>query len=111
LILRPILLLAALLLAIPRLLRAGDEAALTAAVTALPEAQPWQQMKKAALQWALEDAGAAREQGFPDRAAVDLKDVETLLPREIGHAQKAPANLFPPIPQMETNPYAQDALA
>lgn len=89
--------------------RAADQAVLTQQVEALPETQPWEKLKKATLKWALEDAQACRDQGFSDRCEVDLKDVETLLPQDIGHARKAPANLFPPIPQLDTNPFAKSA--
>ncbi len=89
--------------------RATDEAALSRQVEALPAIQPWEMLKKATLEWAMEDARAAREQGFPDRCQATLTDVAALLNKEIGRAHKAPENLFPPIPMFDTNPYAKSA--
>ena len=90
---------------------ASDLASLTQRVEGLPAGQPWEKLKKATLEWALEDAKAAQEQNFPDRAQMTLQDVETLLSKDIGHAHPAPANLFPPIPSFDTNPFAKTAFA
>ena len=83
---------------------------LVKSVNGLPAVTADQKLKKATLQWALEDAKAAEDAGFKDRAALTLADVRTLLPKTIGLALKAPGNLFPPIPQFKSNPIAQSAV-
>ncbi|MEI7808173.1 MAG: hypothetical protein WCJ07_06780 [Verrucomicrobiota bacterium] len=89
---------------------AADAAALAKAVEELPAASVDQKLKKAVLQWALEDARASQEVGQVDQADAVLKDVERLLPESIGLPQPAPENLFPPIPKPKDNPYGQAAV-
>ena len=88
----------------------SDGADLARQVAALPTAQPWQRLKQATLNWALEDARAAETQGFAERSAATLADVRTLLAQEIGKAKAPEANYFPAIPGFASNPVAQDAV-
>lgn len=82
-----------------------DLTELNTRIMRLPEQTSAEQLKKATLLWALEDAQAAREQGFPERAEITLHDVETLLPKPIGVARPAPENLFPRRPTYQITTY------
>lgn len=102
--------LTALLLAPLAALHAADAEGIAKAVEELPAASVNQKLKKAVLQWALDDARSSQEAGQADQANAVLKDVETLLPAFIGLPQPAPENLFPAIPKPKDNPCVQAAV-
>ncbi|MGN6627072.1 MAG: LamG domain-containing protein, partial [Tepidisphaeraceae bacterium] len=80
------------------------------AVDQLPAATTANRLKKADLQWAIEDALADEAYGNTASAANTYADVLTMLAQNIGNARPSPANLFPVIPSASTNPILADAM-
>lgn len=79
-------------------------------VDQLPETSAANRLKKATLQWAIEDANADDAFGNAAAAASTLTDVQTLLTQAIGSARPSPTNLFPTIPNIGSNPILTDAI-
>lgn len=79
-------------------------------VNQLPSKTTEEKLKKAVLAWAVADADleeAAGRKAFADRVRADVK---TAIAQPFARAKAAPANLFPPIAQPATNPYAIEAM-
>lgn len=80
-------------------------------VAALPDAAPDQALKKATLQWALDEAQFDIKTGRSDDAQALAEDVAQSLTARMGERLAAPPNLLPPIPHFAQNPVAQGAMA
>jgi hypothetical protein len=72
-------------------------------VDLLPEATTANKLKKTTLSWAVEDAIRDEDAGFTN-AASTYTDIQNLLGSNIGTPQASPANLFPAIPNIASNP-------
>ncbi|MFO7901248.1 MAG: hypothetical protein R6U98_01185, partial [Pirellulaceae bacterium] len=77
------------------------------AVERLPANTTQQKLKKAALEWATEDARASLDAGLGTSAKDLLIDVRNHLDKDVGRRTKPPAELLPPIRAFDTNPYVQ----
>ena len=82
-----------------------------AKIAALPSEAPEDRIKRAALEWAVEDAQAAIDAGLGTRAAELLADTEAALTKPLGKRSTPPANVLPPVPSLDGNPYVPGLLA
>jgi hypothetical protein len=82
----------------------------TQAVAQLPAETAADKLKKAALEWAVEDARASLEAGFGISAQEVLGDVQRLLGEDIGRRAEPSDRLLLPVRDFEKNPYAQGLL-
>jgi hypothetical protein len=93
-----------------RLQAAMTPAELQTAVNNLPESTTQQKLKKALLQWGLEDAALAEAAGDTVMAQTTYADVESLLGQTLGNPQPALTKYFPTIPDFNNNFIAQGAV-
>lgn len=81
------------------------------AVERLSDESAADQLKKAVLQWAIEDARASLDAGLGVSAKAVLDDVQANLTRVLGRRTVPPDTLLPPVRDFADNPYAQGLLA
>lgn len=67
-------------------------------------------LRKAVLEWALEDARASLDAGLGTSAKEVLADVQASLSKDLGQRHDPPAELLPAIRHFDNNPYAQALL-
>lgn len=68
-------------------------------------------LKRAALEWLVDDAYAAREARLSSEVASNLDDIAALLGMEdVGVRQHPPESILPPVPHFERNPYVPPVL-
>ncbi|NUQ65713.1 MAG: hypothetical protein HUU20_24855 [Pirellulales bacterium] len=83
---------------------------LAEAVEKLPETTAEEKLKKAVLQWGIEDATASIEAGLGTSAKDVLTDVQDHLAKTIGRRVAPPKELLAPVHDFGNNPYAQGLL-
>jgi len=86
-------------------LAAAALAPLAERVEALPETTPEERLKKAALQWAVEDARTAIGAELGSEARTLMADIAAMLGQPLGRRQTPPGDLLAPIESFATNPY------
>lgn len=89
---------------------AQDRDILVKKVDALPVNSSEEKLKKATLQWALNEAQMEEKAGNADEVQGLLNDVEVSINAKIGARQLAPTNIFPLMPKFEQNTIAQSAV-
>jgi hypothetical protein len=79
-------------------------------VSAITANTPEEKLKKATLQWALDESAREEKAGNMADANVLLDDIEVSINSKMGIKHTAPKNLFPPVPKFSTNPLAKAAV-
>jgi len=80
------------------------------AVEQLPADSTADKLKKAVLEWGVEDARASLDAGLGVSAKNVLDDVRASLSKDLGRRREPPKELLPPIPNFADNPYVQGLL-
>lgn len=79
-------------------------------VRQLPETTTSKTLKKAVLDWAIEDARASLDAGLGTSAKQVLLDVQAHLTEEMGQRGTPPDELLPPVTHFSSNPYVKGLL-